>query len=66
MITRVFGHNDTNLYSTWHSEDGGIVCLVVPDVGEVRMSLAKAEEIAASIARQAEYGRFAAISLSKG
>lgn len=57
MITKVFGFQDTDLYSTWRYEDGGIVCLVVPDVGEIRMSLAKAEEIAASLARQAEYGR---------
>lgn len=57
MITPVFGTKDTELYSTWHLEDGGIVSLVVPDVGEIRMTLAKAEEIAKSIEVQASYGR---------
>lgn len=60
MITEVFQSHDTELYSTWHSEDGGVVCLVVPDVGEIRMSIAKAEDIAESIARQAEYARWVA------
>jgi hypothetical protein len=60
MITKVFDSHDTELYSTWHIEDGGIVSLVVPDVGEIRMSLAKAEEISASLAYHAKYGREAA------
>lgn len=59
MVTRVFTKEDTDLYSTWHLEDGGVVSLVVPDVGEVRMTLAKAEEVARSIERQAKYGRWA-------
>lgn len=57
MITQVFCSHDTDLYSTWHFEDGGTVSLVVPGVGEIRMSLAKAEDISASLQRQAEYGR---------
>lgn len=60
MITRVFDSHDTELYSTWHVEDGGVVCLVIPDVGELRMSLAKAEDISKSLALHAEYGRQAA------
>lgn len=60
MITRVFDSHDTDLYSTWHREDGGVVCLVVPELGEIRMSLAKAEDISESLGRQAEYGRWAA------
>lgn len=60
MITPVFNDHDTNFYSTWRSENSGIVCLIVPGVGEVRMSLSKAEEIADSLKRQAEYGRWAA------
>lgn len=64
MITKIFETQDTDFYSRWHLEDGGIVCLVVPNVGEIRMSLAKAEDIAESIARQAEYGRWAASRLN--
>lgn len=60
MITKVFNSHDINLYTTWHYEDGGVVCLVIPGVGEVRMTLAKAEDIAASLTYQAEYGRQAA------
>lgn len=60
MITKVFGIHNTSLYSAWHRENGGIVSLVIPEVGEVRMTLAKAEEISESLARQAEYGRWAA------
>lgn len=60
MITEVFTSQDTGLYSTWHAEDSGIVSIVVPNVGEIRMSLAKAEDLAQSIERQAEYGRMAA------
>lgn len=58
-ITDVFGKEDTSLYSTWRYEDGGIVSLIVPDVGEIRMTLEKAEEISDGLARQAEYGRWA-------
>lgn len=61
MITDVFSTEDTSLYSTWHKEDGGIVSLLVPGVGEIRMTLAKAEDIGNSILRQAEYGRWAAM-----
>lgn len=63
MITSVFDKHDTNLYATWHMEDGGVVCVVIPDVGELRMTLAKAEELSADIAAKAEYGRFSAKNL---
>ncbi len=59
--SQVFTTDDTSLYATWHKEDGGVVCLYVPGVGAVRMSLAKAEELGADISRQAEYGRWAAM-----
>ena len=58
MLSRVFTKEDTTLYTTWQSEDGGIVIIFVPGIGEVRMTLAKAEEIAQDLARQAEYGRW--------
>ena len=61
MLSRVFTKEDTTLYTTWQSEDGGIVIIFVPGIGEVRMTLAKAEEIAHDLARQAEYGRWYAI-----
>jgi hypothetical protein len=59
MITRIFDSHDTGLHSTWHLDNGGIVSLIVPDVGEIRMSLAKAEDLAISIARHVMYGRAA-------
>lgn len=65
MITRVFNSHDTGLYSTWRTEDSGIVCLVIPEIGEVRMTLAKAEDVSDSLARQAEYGRRAAEAVTK-
>lgn len=61
MLSRVFDKEDTALYSTWQKEEGGIVILFVPGIGEVRMTLAKAEEVSADLARHAEYGRWAAI-----
>ncbi len=60
MLSRVFDHHDTTLYAS-REDDRGIVTLFIPEMGELRMSLAKAEDIAADIARQAEYGRWAAI-----
>lgn len=60
MAYRVFDSHDTDLYSTWHLENGGIVEIIIPDQESLKMSLAKAEDMAASIARQAEYGRWAA------
>lgn len=59
MITPVLGITDEGLYATWRMEEGGLVSLVVPDVGEVRMTLDKAQAIGASLLRQAEYGRWA-------
>jgi hypothetical protein len=61
MITDVFSTEDTALYSTWRLENGGIVCLIIPGVGEIRMTLGKAEEISRDLARQAEYGRWHAM-----
>ncbi len=61
MISDVFDRTDTALYTTWSRENGGIVSLLIPGVGEIRMTLAKAEEISADLARQAEYGRWAAM-----
>lgn len=63
MPDQVFGREDTALYATWHRESGGIVSLVVPGIGEVKMTLAKAEEISADIARQVEYGRWHAMEI---
>lgn len=63
MITDVFDKEDTSLYVTWRYEAGGIVSLLVPSVGEIRMTLAKAEEISADLARQAEYGRWYAMEV---
>jgi hypothetical protein len=59
MITQIFTAKDTEFYATWHYEEGGIVSLVVPNVGEIRMTAAKAEEIAANLTSHAEYVRFA-------
>lgn len=59
MITKVFDRSDNELYTTWHMEDGGVVCLVVPGVGEVRMTAAKAEEISGTMKMHAEYTRMA-------
>lgn len=59
-LGRVFDSHDTELRSKWQLDDSGIVTLVIPELGEIRMSLAKAEDLSASIARQAEYGRLVA------
>lgn len=61
MDDNVFSKDDTTLYTSWEPRDGGIVIIHIPGVGEIRMTLAKAEEISADLARQAEYGRWAAI-----
>jgi hypothetical protein len=68
MITRVFDKGDiTDLYSTWHLEEGGIVSIVVVEHNlEIRMTLAMAEELGLQISRQAEYGRYAARRLNEG
>ena len=58
---RIFDREDTALYTSWQSENGGTVSLFVPGVGEIKMTLAKAEEISRDLARQAEYGRWHAI-----
>lgn len=58
-LDRVFNSHDTDLH-TKGEPNSGVVTLVIPGVGELRMSLAKAEDIAASMERQAEYGRKAA------
>lgn len=58
--TRLFDREDTNLHSTWTLEESGIVSLIIPELGELRMTLAKAEEIALQINRNAEFGRRAA------
>lgn len=60
-LSRVFDREDTTLYSTWQPEEGGIVILFVPGIGEIRMTLAKAEEVSADLARNAEYGRWDAM-----
>lgn len=60
MLSDVFSTEDTSLYTTWHRENGGIVSLLIPGIGEIRMTLAKAEDIGHSLLRQAEYGRWAA------
>jgi hypothetical protein len=60
-IENVFSTEDTALYTSWDREHGGIVVLHIPGVGEIRMTLAKAEEISADLAREAEYGRWYAM-----
>lgn len=52
-MDRVYDSSNRELYSTWHYEDGGIVEIVLPSdhKGSIRMSLAKAEDLAASIAK---------------
>lgn len=62
----VFSREDTAFYTSWQPDNGGIVILHIPGIGEVRMTLAKAEEISADIARQAEYGRWHAMENRKG
>ena len=62
MLSRIFNSHDMDLYSELHSENSGIVTIVIPEIGKVQMSLAKAEDLSQSIARQAEYGR----SVAKG
>lgn len=59
MITPVFERNDGDLYTTWHSDavDGFHVSIVVPDVGEIRMTPAKAENLAEGLKRHAAYVR---------
>lgn len=61
MLSRVFTTDDTTLYSTWCREEGGIVILFVPGVGEVRMSYDKAAEIAEDLKDKVNYGRWDAI-----
>lgn len=61
MLSQIFTIEDTALYTTWHLEDGGIVSILVPGIGEIRMTLEKAEELSKDLARQAEYGRWAKI-----
>lgn len=57
----IFNKDDTTLYTSWEPRNGGIVIIHIPGVGEIRMTLAKAEEISADLARQAEYARWAAL-----
>lgn len=61
MLSRVFTTEDTTLYSSWSRDEGGLVTLFIPGMGELRMTFAKAEEVSAAIARQAEYGRWDAM-----
>ena len=61
MLSQVFTKDDHTLYTTWSKEEGGIIILVVPGVGEIRMTLEKATEISDDMARQAEYARWDAI-----
>lgn len=60
LSDRLFTTKDTALYSSCR-RDQGIVVLHIPGVGDLPMSLAKAEEISADLARQAAYGREAAL-----
>ena len=57
----VFDIEDTALYTSWQQENGGIVVIHIPGVGELKMTLAKAEEVSRDLARQAEYGRWYAM-----
>ena len=57
-LSRLFTTEDTTLYPSWQKEEGGIVILFIPGIGEVRMTLDKADEVSEDLARQAEYGRW--------
>lgn len=60
MPSQIFTMDDTGLYASWEdNNDAAYVCLFIPGIGQVKMTLAKAEEVSDSIARQAEYGRWA-------
>ena len=61
MADDIFDKFDTSLYTSWKPEHGGVVVVHIPGIGELKMTLAKAEEISADIARQAEYGRWYAM-----
>ena len=61
MLSRVFTTDDTTVYSTWHLEEGGIVSLLIPEMGEMRMSYDMAEKIGKDLIEKAEYGRWATI-----
>lgn len=55
MLSQVFDTDETALYASWQKD--GIVLLYIPGISVIQMTLAKAEEISADIARQAEFGR---------
>jgi hypothetical protein len=61
MSNNIFTTEDTALYAIWKPENGGVVVLFIPGVGELQMTFAKAEDLAQDIARQAEYGRWYAM-----
>lgn len=61
MLSPIFTLEDRTVYTTWDKEEGGIVILFIPGIGEIRFTLGKAEEIAESMARQVEYGRWNAM-----
>lgn len=53
---KVFDSHDTDLYASWHTSEGGTVTIYVPGEKAIIMSLAKAEDLAMQLARQAKYG----------
>ena len=63
MANDIFDKFDTSLYTSWKPEHGGVVIVHIPGVGELKMTLAKAEEISADLARQAAYGRWHAMEV---
>lgn len=54
---KTFSIEDTALYTSWEPGDD-IIVLHIPGIGDLKMTLAKANEISADIARQVEYGRW--------
>lgn len=61
MSDQTFSTEDTALYTSWQRENGGVVIMHIPGIGELKMTLGKAEEISRDLARQAEYGRWYAM-----
>src|SRR5262249_42983275 len=63
VTTRVFDRQDTNFYSSWNTEEtSGIVKLIIPELGIVQMTVAKAEEVSAQLAMHADHARRAVLS----
>ena len=59
MLTdEIFTIDDTTLYTSWETTEGGIVVVFVPGIGAIKMTPEKAEEIGKDLIRKAEYVRW--------